>query len=200
MGNRWGSKIAVVGGLTLLVLSFQNCMSSHDKFSENLVDLNAINNERITAGALGVLQTSCSGCHSPTSTTVTPIPDILDVDALVAADWIVPGEPQNSPVYLAMVDGLMPHNGEISASDRQLVRDWIIVLGGGDPNATPNAPPALPPGTPPPGGGPSGTVLYNTYCASCHGVGAASTKRGRSAAQITNAISNIGQMVGLKVS
>ncbi|MCB0385545.1 MAG: c-type cytochrome [Bdellovibrionales bacterium] len=173
-------------------------MSSHDKFSENLVDLNAINNERITAGALGVLQTSCSGCHSPTSTTVTPIPDILDVDALVAADWIVPGEPQNSPVYLAMVDGLMPHNGEISASDRQLVRDWIIVLGGGDPNATPNAPPALPPGTPPPGGGPSGTVLYNTYCASCHGVGAASTKRGRSAAQITNAISNIGQMVGLQ--
>lgn len=174
-------------------------MSNHDKFQEDLNNQNAVNNERITAGAMGVLQNNCSSCHSPVAETTTPIGDILDVDSLVADGHIVVGEPQNSAVYLVMVDGLMPHEGEVSQADLDLVRDWIIVLGGGDPTATPNVDP-----DPPPGGGggdpggPSGTVLYNTYCSSCHNPGAATTKPGRTAIQIQNAINGVGQMVGLQ--
>lgn len=38
------------------------------------------------------------------------------------------------------------------------------------------------------------TVLYQTYCARCHGVLSATTKRGRTAAQISTAITNVGAM------
>ena len=42
-----------------------------------------------------------------------------------------------------------------------------------------------------------GAALYASYCASCHGSLAVSSKRGATAQQITSAIGNVGSMAGL---
>lgn len=54
-------------------------------------------------------------------------------------------------------------------------------------------------GTPttPTTGSPDGATLYAADCAGCHGPLASSTKRGRTAAQITAAIASVGSMAGL---
>lgn len=190
-------RIIPVGILTFVTLSFQNCMSSHDVTSD-VSSSSLANNERISAGALGVLQAKCSWCHNPTSTEVTPIPDILDIEGMTADGWVVPGAPQNSPVYTSIIDGIMPKNGTLTSTEMDLVRDWIIVLGGGDPSANPNGNTGGTGGTTTPPPAPqTGTILYNTYCASCHGVGTSSSKKGRSATQITNAIGSVPTMMNL---
>ncbi len=192
-------KMIWVALITSITLLFQNCMSRHDSSSQSLSGSasTAVNNERITAGAMSVLQNKCSNCHSPTSTVVTPITDILDIDGLTKEGWVVPGAPQNSLLYTSIIDGTMPQNGSLSDSEMNLVRDWIIVLGGGDPNANPNGTGSGSGGTTPPPAPQTGTVLYNTYCSGCHGVGAASSKRGRTASQITNAINTVPNMMNL---
>ena len=122
---------------------------------------------------------------------------VLDIEGMTADGWVVPGAPQNSPIYTSIIDGLMPKNGTLTSTEMDLVRDWIIVLGGGDPTANPNGNAGGTGGTTTTPAPQTGTILYNTYCASCHGVGTASSKKGRSATQITNAIGSVPTMMNL---
>ncbi|MCB0361218.1 MAG: c-type cytochrome [Bdellovibrionales bacterium] len=213
MGKIKVTRIAWVGGLTAVVLLFQNCMSRHDGPLQKESELSS--SERISLGAIDVLQNKCSSCHNPNSAEVTPLADILDFEGLAASDkkWLIPGEPQNSQIYTQIIDGTMPKDADpLSEREANLVKDWIIVLGGGDPCAVPGVvdrdisdPCYVPPGNSPGGGGGgvnppdpnlnAGLVLYNQNCASCHGSGAGSTKKGRSAAQISGAIAGTQQMM-----
>ncbi|VVB86852.1 Cytochrome C oxidase, cbb3-type, subunit III [uncultured archaeon] len=60
-----------------------------------------------------------------------------------------------------------------------------------------NVLPAAPAPTPTPTGTPDGVTLYGSYCAGCHNPLATTTKPGRNATQITNAIATVSAMSSL---
>ncbi len=92
--------------------------------------------------------------------------------------------------------------GEFGIYRRALADERLISLSRqmafvwGKDSAVPIATPQPAASTPVPGEK-SGAELYQTHCAACHGAASSSTKRGRSAAQIKNAIRDINQMNGL---
>ncbi len=63
------------------------------------------------------------------------------------------------------------------------------VLGQQTPTPTPTPPPST-----------NGASLYASYCASCHGALASSSKMGRTASQITNALNTVGAMSGINLT
>jgi len=158
--------------ITITVVSFQNCSSQHQEGQS--VGLNSVDVGVLQSAAVQVLSTNCTSCHSPNSGVVSNIDNILDVNALLFDGQIIPGEPQNSPIYLDIVDGVMPHNSnDLDPADMDKIRDWILALG--DPRINAGVI-----GTPPPdtsGGGTGGTTatfsqIYATIisprCVSCH--------------------------------
>ncbi|MEY2932429.1 MAG: hypothetical protein RL033_3178 [Pseudomonadota bacterium] len=55
-----------------------------------------------------ILMRNCGGCHGQPDTIGLPINDIRDLELLVAAGFIVPGDRDRSPLYLRVLDGEMP--------------------------------------------------------------------------------------------
>jgi mono/diheme cytochrome c family protein len=78
-----------------------------------------------------VLSANCGMCHRP-DLPENGFFDITDVDALIAADLIVPGNPQDSPILTRMLAGQMPPVSAglrpVSAADIQIVSDFIVSL------------------------------------------------------------------------
>ena len=113
--------------------------------------------------------------------------------------FIVNGRPQESPIYIYMIDNFpdlaSENKPKMSDEELEFVRDWILVqdplyigddILGGD----------LDQFTPVDGGVdvPLGVQLYAVACSSCHGNLNVSEKRNRSAIQIQNAIDNDNNM------
>jgi mono/diheme cytochrome c family protein len=74
---------------------------------------------------LRILDRNCSSCHnSKGGEVVVPINDILNVDVLVAAGLIVPGDRDRSRVYSLVLDSEMPPQGSDvpQVSNRDLAR------------------------------------------------------------------------------
>ncbi|MEK7356730.1 MAG: hypothetical protein AAB250_09785 [Bdellovibrionota bacterium] len=114
---------------------------------------------------------------------------LYDTNALIAANWLIPGDAQGSNVYMNTGPG---HHGRVmTAADRLLVEEWIVSLAAPTPapSATPTptpAPTATPIGatptpTPPPMTkdqfftatvGPNGSSVNSLIsvnrCTSCH--------------------------------
>lgn len=114
--------------LTLIFLPFQNCSGVHnqaDQMSQSEQNLLIYQ-----AAAMKVLTGRCISCHNSSATNVNGLTDLTDVDQLIAKAYIYPGKPQNSPLYLKIVDGLMPKNGDLLPADEMAaISDWIWVLG-----------------------------------------------------------------------
>ncbi len=68
----------------------------------------------------------------------------------------------------------------LTAADIQAISDYLVSLS--------------PPPPPPPPGGSTGSTLYASNCASCHGAGDNSGKAGATAARINNGITNVAAM------
>jgi formylglycine-generating enzyme required for sulfatase activity len=67
-----------------------------------------------------VLEKNCVSCHGQGShVTLTSRQDLL------AEKVITPGQPDKSPLYIAVTQGSMPPGQKLSTSDIQLVRRWI---------------------------------------------------------------------------
>ncbi len=123
-----GSKVFFFGivSATMMLSLFQNC-AQHDEVldqaSENLM--------MIERQALEVLRNNCASCHSPHNLEMNPVGDILSPANLIFQGYIVPGEPQNSPLYLLAIDGIMPHDPGVRLSnfDLEILHDWIYALG-----------------------------------------------------------------------
>lgn len=69
----------------------------------------------------------CITCHG-NGAGAGGLDDLLDADALIAADLVVPGEPQQSPLFTRVRDEQMPPNGigpRPGAADVEVLEDWI---------------------------------------------------------------------------
>lgn len=70
-----------------------------------------------------ILLRNCGSCHGAGSRSAAlPINDVGDLGVLVAAGLIVPGDRDQSPVYLSVLDSLMPPAGAPPMSNRDLAR------------------------------------------------------------------------------
>jgi len=120
----------------LLIVSFQNCGSEH--FDTNLqsssgggatgmtpAEFQALQNQALT-----VLNARCASCHSGTVSGI--VPDVSNITELRTAGFIIPGQPQNSPLLLTIYDGNMPQGGPNMVTnfpqEVNVIRDWIQAL------------------------------------------------------------------------
>jgi Planctomycete cytochrome C len=81
-----------------------------------------------TEKARAVLENHCGGCHDSESSGKGGFDTVDDPLALIASGKIVPGEPDASPLYKKVADGLMPPK-EVAerpaAAELKSLREWI---------------------------------------------------------------------------
>lgn len=116
--------------ISLMISPFQNCAQVHESSGSSDESSEAANVSFYAAQARDVLQSRCVSCHNPSSTPLAEPTDILNVDSLILGKFVVPGKPQSSPLYLDVIDGLMPQGGPaLSDSEIEILANWIWVLG-----------------------------------------------------------------------
>jgi WD40 repeat protein len=93
----------------------------------------------LAARALAILDANCHRCHGKDGAIEGGMNFILDRDKLVARRKIVPGKPDESPLFKRLTSGKMPPAGEQprpTAADIALLRQWIEA---GAPGTRPDA-------------------------------------------------------------
>lgn len=123
----------ILGGLMLL--GYQNCSSEHIEGSpmasstpEAPMGLSDTEFQKLESDAVEILTRRCASCHDGSPAASEPL-DILNFSTLTANKYIIPGQPQNSPLYLSIIDGVMPQGFNMANSTPQellILRDWIL--------------------------------------------------------------------------
>lgn len=152
-----------------------NCSSVHEGSQEQQAssfDSEALLAE-LTEKSTVILNAKCVSCHNASSTD-SELKNVLDIDVLTQGGFIVVGSPQSSPLYLSVVDDIMPSDNieKLTAGEKETLRDWISALGG-------NFDTIIGGGDIDTGGadqGPPGTytqvrAILNARCVNCHGGG-----------------------------
>ncbi|MCB0421901.1 MAG: hypothetical protein KDD61_12955 [Bdellovibrionales bacterium] len=159
--------------LGLLVLPYQNC-ASHDNSQGTEVDYSSIEME---AAAKAVLSTNCTSCHGTDAPAENKMSDIMNINMLIETGYIVPGNPQQSRLYLDVIDGIMPPEVSLSANDILALADWIRDIGEHPEDPTGGSIPELPTD----GGATQPVTFTQIYgniiapkCTGCHGTNQAS--------------------------
>ena len=182
--------------LIIITMSFQNCASHEGATGASLEDTIAWNTTKaeINEKANIILTENCLSCHNSATTMDTNLKD-LSAQALMDDGYIDEGQPAQSPIMEMIIDKYLP-KGVITADQKSIIRDWILIL---DPDYLGddllNGDDGL---GPPPVIGEMDTspeaLLYNQYCGACHGNIESSTRKPRTANQISGAINNIQAM------
>lgn len=162
--------LAICTLLTVVMMGFQNCASEHSKESSGSSAPTVSQLLNAYEKAIGAfVDERCNPCYFPDTDPAEPF-DTFDASYWIQNGHVIPGEPQNSPLYLAAVDGLLPADYDLTAAELETLRDWIFTLGdtsgtGGiivAPGDDPDAP-----------GGPTFSGIYATViatnCTGCHG-------------------------------
>lgn len=89
----------------------------------------------IAAQTLTILDTNCAKCHGPESQSLGSINYITNLDALIKNGKVVPGDPNNSPIWrrLTSTDAPMPPPSEMQQpSDDEVatIETWIAECAG----------------------------------------------------------------------
>lgn len=90
--------------------------------------------EELTARARRILEESCYQCHGVDHNFEDL--DVLDGDTMLRSrgsgsegslkkPFVTPGKPELSKIWEPIADGSMPPEGELSASDKATIREWI---------------------------------------------------------------------------
>lgn len=168
--------IFIVLLLGILFVGFQNCSGNHTSSESALESSSTVDVNQLQAAVIGVMSERCASCHNPTANydLKTPIDDILDIDALLFEAYIIPGEPQNSPLYLTAIDGIMPHGEDaqnLNEVELDALREWIVALSDDSIGAD-----IIQPGDGNDNDGLAPTfsevqVILNARCVSCHSTG-----------------------------
>ncbi|MEM8913997.1 MAG: c-type cytochrome domain-containing protein [Planctomycetota bacterium] len=87
-----------------------------------------VDTAEIASRAKEILRSRCAGCHGETSTQAGV--DVLDYAGLVDQDYLTPGDPEDSILYLVIEsdddDYRMPKDAPpLSEEERSIVRQWI---------------------------------------------------------------------------
>lgn len=171
-------RVKVVTTILLAALPlfiYSNCSSSHSANSNTSlapIDTGVIL-QTLQQTSTAIRESKCSGCHNAT-TTDNNLRDIMSTTYLTQNNYMRAGQPQNSPIYLRVIDGLQPPpSSGITLSDSEIVvlRDWIAAEGGNFDTYIGGSP--VDPGT---GGGGAVTFtqvrnLLNQNCVNCHRAG-----------------------------
>ena len=84
--------------------------------------------QELAVKAMDVLESRCQHCHVPVVASGGPV-DIMDVDYLVSAGYLIPGHSRNSPIVKTIVDGTMPEDmnetGPLSENQKLVISNWI---------------------------------------------------------------------------
>lgn len=103
-----------------MLLGFQNCSPEHK--AGTLPSQSEL--AQVSGEAKNILINKCMGCHGPgDNVVITP-----DLEALNESGLIVMGEPQNSTLYLQVIDRIMPPSGSgvtLSDNEIEVIRKWI---------------------------------------------------------------------------
>ena len=172
-----GSLIRGVLSLGILLFAFQNCSAVHEG------DLGLSSTSGLPAGytlemdpvlksqALAILSAKCANCHDNAAS--PGVRFILNIEGLVGAGLIVPGNPNQGRIIGSIAAGTMPTSGQaVTTTELTILKNWIssMTLTGTGP---------LPP--PPPDLLPAGKTvradtllqaqamtILNINCAGCH--------------------------------
>ena len=137
-----------------LLFFFNNCSQWPAGF--NVTDANGKNGFLALASlsnsyqsqALSILQSNCTSCHGATSGS-GGVFNLTSPAHLVSIGLVVPGQPSQSGLYLAINGGGMPLGGALSTADQAVIYNWIAAGasasggsggnggGGGSPTPTP---------------------------------------------------------------
>ncbi len=175
----------------ILITVFMNCGPSFQAGSAGSTTSSSAtaggsSNTAVANQAKAVLQNRCASCH--TSSGGGALSNITDLNHLVTNRWIIPGDPNNSPILRRTADGSMPPGQPLSNSEQTSLYNYVVSLGtsaggGAGGIGAPGGPVAggTPTPTPTPviggGGGaviaPTFTNVYNSIlqprCLGCHG-------------------------------
>ncbi|OQW47276.1 MAG: hypothetical protein A4S09_15900 [Proteobacteria bacterium SG_bin7] len=131
MRRNMGKSVFYFVVLAVIVSVFySNCSPTHNSGNGSSNINTAAILQSLQTNSLKILTDKCSSCHNDATVNST-LKDILDVNYLESSGFIDPGSPQTSPLYMSIVDQIMPKNGTpLSAEDIAILRDWIAALGG----------------------------------------------------------------------
>ena len=173
----------------LLITVFMNCGPSFKMTSKtgsfSSSSSSSADSSALATQAKAVLQNKCASCHTGTGS--GGLSNIMDEANLKSGGWIVPGNPNNSPLLRRVYDGSMPPGQPLSNNEQTALFNWVQAMGGstggtggiGQPGGPVAGGTPTPTPTPPMGGGggavidPTFTNVNNTIliprCVGCHG-------------------------------
>ncbi|MGE3681530.1 MAG: c-type cytochrome domain-containing protein [Bdellovibrionales bacterium] len=107
------------------LFGFVACSSRHDSFERVAKPSQLVIAEKVEA----VLRRDCASCHGPVSPGYGGIDYITNIEALTSKGLVVPGNPDQSRLYQVIFSNEMPTSQPLSTGDKQLIYDWIFLLG-----------------------------------------------------------------------
>lgn len=109
-----------------------------------------------TDQALTILQTNCSSCHGSTGGSGN-VYGLGNISHMVSSGLIVPGNPNQSLLYNEIVSNSMPPGNPLTATDRQVIQEWIVGVAASPAPAPAPSPAPSPSPTPAPAPSPTPT-------------------------------------------
>lgn len=117
----------------IVLLGFQNCSPEHmvggSTGSNSATGIDPAVFQALETAATTVLNNRCVSCHN--GGVSSNLPNLADIAQLKSSPYLIKGKPQNSPVYLTMIDATMPPGQNLNNSapgDVIAVRDWIQAI------------------------------------------------------------------------
>lgn len=167
-GVRMRKLVFSVVVLSLMVVPFQNCAEHGGETKE--IDTSSL--ERAQK-AQAVLINNCLGCHDADAPAESKMTDVLNAQHLIDTGYISPGNPQDSRLYLDVIDGIMPKDeNALKNEDILALAEWIRDLGESKEDPTGGVIPEIPVD----GGEISEVTFAQVFgniiqpkCVSCHG-------------------------------
>ena len=122
--------------LGAILLNYQNCayvgapgtdpnQIIHSSSSQDPNADAALRSASLEKDAMAILNARCASCHN-SSNPKGDIGFITDINSLKYYRFIVPGEPQLSPLYEVIAKGEMPPSGPLAQAQVQIIYDWIF--------------------------------------------------------------------------
>lgn len=166
-------KLLALASMLLMLASYQNCSMVAAPEVEDATEATSTaglsSESQLEANAFKVLRNRCASCHNPDMPS-GGIDFITSKDELLFYQFVVPGEPQLSPLYQSMTgsEGMsfMPPTGSLKSAEIKAVSDWIQ---DGFKNGTGGiTPPPPPPTVLMPTFASINTLIIRTKCLGCH--------------------------------